>query len=408
MVKYLRIAAHDFHGAGSASVSVIQNLRKKGVDAKLLVQYKKSSYDYVIGVHNYNSIFGKILYILGYLARRYYRKIIVVDKKYLFLDLQQNSISAEKLLKLYGDVPDVISCAWTSNFISNKTIKELKERTGAKVIIEMTDDSPLTGGCHYPWDCRGFTSDCYPCPALRKGCRRAQKTLLFKKENITPDMMISGTTSDCLRAKDSAIYRNNKIIPTVYLPKSPYSFPKSSGREKWGVPDGNFVIFCGAKDLSEERKGFRYLIEALELAKQAIENTMKITLLVAARDLIDFPSNYDVRVLGLLGEEDLYRAYCCADLFVCTSVEDSGPLMINQAFMANTPVLAFRMGVVYDLVEHKKNGYIANLKDSGDLCKGLIWCYNHNIEIHNSITEINVRIAQYSKEHKVLGKYIGI
>ena len=408
MLKYLRIATHDFHGAGSASVSVVQNLRKYGVDAKLLVQYKKSSYDYVIGVHDYHSFWGKFLYISGYAARLLYRKLFVVDSKYLFLDLQRNSLSADKILKLYGDIPDVISCAWTSNFISNKTIRELKEKTGAKVMIEMTDDSPLTGGCHYPWDCRGYTSECYPCPALRKGCRKAQKTLLFKKENITPDMMISGTTNDCLRAKASTIYRNNKIIPTVYLPKNPYSFPKSSGLEKWGIPEGNYVIFCGAKDLSEERKGFRYLIEALEFAKETIADTMKITLLVAARDLIDFPTIYDVRVLGLLGEEDLYRAYCCADLFVCTSVEDSGPLMINQAFMANTPVLAFKMGVALDLIEHKKNGYIANLKDSVDLCNGLIWCYSHNLEIHDKIIEVNSNIANYCREHKMAGKYLGL
>ena len=407
MLKYLRIATHDFHGAGSASISVVQNLRKKGVDAKLLVQYKKSTYDYVIGVYNYHSFWGKMLYVSGYLARYCYRKLFVVDKKYLFLDLQRNSISADKLLKLYGDIPDVISCAWTSNFISNKTIKELKEKTGAKVIIEMTDDSPLTGGCHYPWDCRGFTSDCYPCPALRKNCRKAQKTLLFKKKNITPDIMISGTTSDCLRAKDSTIYCNNQIIPTVFLPNNPYTFPKSSGREKWSIPEGNYVIFCGAKDLSEERKGFRYLIEALELAKQSIEDTMKITLLIAARDLIAFPSDYDVRVLGLLGQKDLYRAYCCADLFVCTSVEDSGPLMINQAFMANTPVLAFKMGVALDLIQHKKNGYIAKLKDSVDLCKGLIWCYSHNSDIHEVIVEVNHSIANYCETHKRAGNYLG-
>lgn len=408
MLKYLRIATHDFHGAGAASVSVVQTLRKIGVDAKLIVQYKKCSHDYVIGVHDYHSFWGKFLYISGYAARLLYRKLFVVNSKYLFLDLQINSISADKILELYGDIPDVISCAWTSNFISNKTIRELKEKTGAKVMIEMTDDSPLTGGCHYPWDCRGFASDCYPCPALRKGCRKAQKTLLYKKENITPDIMISGTTSDCLRAKESAIYRNNKIIPTVYLPNNPYSFPKSSGREKWGIPDNNYVIFCGAKDLSEERKGFRYLMESLELAKQTIKDTMKITLLVAARDLIEFPTNYDVRVLGLLGEEDLYRAYCCADLFVCTSVEDSGPLMVNQALMANTPILAFRMGVAMDLIEHKKNGYIANLKDSVDLCNGLIWCYTHNSEIRETIVEVNSTIANYCREHKNAGKYLGI
>ena len=407
-MKYLRLATHDFHGAGLASVSVVKNLRAKGVEAKLVVLYKKSSEDFVLGIHHMNQFFGRCHYLIDYLFRKIYRLLIVKDSKYLFLDMQNNAVSAKQILRLYGDIPDVISCAWTSNFVSDKTILELKKLTGAKVVYEMTDDSPFTGGCHYPWDCEGYMSDCYPCPALKNGCRKAQKTLLFKKENVSPDMIISGVTNDCMRAAKSIVFKSCVILPSVFLPENPYQFPREVGRRKWDIPDNQFVIFCGAKDLKEERKGFGYLVDALGLLKRRGVEIKDLTILVAARNLVPFPDGFDIRAVGLLGTRDLFQAYCCADLYVCTSVEDSGPLMINQAFKAHIPILSFRMGVALDLIRHKENGYIANLKDSEDLCDGIIYCYYHKEELRRRISQINAEIENDIKLHKNAGKYLGL
>jgi glycosyltransferase involved in cell wall biosynthesis len=65
-------------------------------------------------------------------------------------------------------------------------------------------------------------------------------------------------------------------------------------------------------------------------------------------------------------------AYQAADVYVCPSIEDSGPMMINQSIMCGTPVVSFEMGVALDLVVTGKTGYRAKLKDTGDMAKGIL------------------------------------
>ena len=67
----------------------------------------------------------------------------------------------------------------------------------------------------------------------------------------------------------------------------------------------------------------------------------------------------------------LAQTYQIADLFVCSSLEDSGPQMINMSIMSGTPVVAFEMGVALDIVHHGKSGYLAKLYEIDDLVKGI-------------------------------------
>ncbi len=80
----------------------------------------------------------------------------------------------------------------------------------------------------------------------------------------------------------------------------------------------------------------------------------------------------DYTFAGLLSvKNELPKAFQAADLFVCPSIEDAGPMMVNQAIMSGTPVVAFEMGVALDLVHTGVTGYRARLKDSDDLAKGM-------------------------------------
>jgi len=76
--------------------------------------------------------------------------------------------------------------------------------------------------------------------------------------------------------------------------------------------------------------------------------------------------------MGMLDNNyGIASAYQAADLFVCPSIEDSGPSMINQSIMCGTPVVSFKMGVALDLVIDGKTGYIAQIKNAEELANGL-------------------------------------
>ena len=53
---------------------------------------------------------------------------------------------------------------------------------------------------------------------------------------------------------------------------------------------------------------------------------------------------------------------------------------IMESLSCATPVVAFNIGGNSDMIEHKKNGYLAKEKNSEDLAKGIEWCLEHNTD----------------------------
>ncbi|WP_431245215.1 glycosyltransferase [Flavobacterium sp. P21] len=140
--------------------------------------------------------------------------------------------------------------------------------------------------------------------------------------------------------------------------------------------DSKFYILAGSQNSNDPRKGFAYFIKALKIleSKLSFEQKNKIVILVVSREVteefkslnyakhkIDYITDYRLLVL-------LYQA---VDLFVNSSIEDSGPMMVSEAMACGTPVVGFDMGVVNNMVINDFNGYKAVLKDSDDLAFGI-------------------------------------
>ncbi len=149
------------------------------------------------------------------------------------------------------------------------------------------------------------------------------------------------------------------------------------------------VIFFGAVGLSEVRKGMHFLIESLHKLKELISRSEsdlgdKILLLIAGRgfDAIVGALPFESHYLGYLDNSyGIATAYQSSDVFLCPSIEDSGPMMINQSIMCGTPVVSFEMGVSLDLVITGETGYRARLKDSGDLAQGIFNILNLSMHL---------------------------
>lgn len=407
--KILSLSTNDRGGAGLAQLKSVERMREKGYDATLIVCNKYSKSDACIGLINANSRIGKIKIFVNHVICKI-QKIIAFRnplKKYIMFDIQLSYANAKQILDLYGKKPDIITIGWVTDFVSAKTIKDLKDRTGAKIIYCMTDNAPIGGGCHYPWDCDGYTRNCYPCPALSSNNRRAQKTFLKKSRYITNDMTISGTTNDINRASRSLLFKDNPKIITATLNRNPYSFSKEEGRSYFNIDKSRYVILCGADSVVSERKGFKELINSLNILSNNMD-VSNIVILVAGNGKVSFPEKYEVKCVGKLSFEDLFKAYACADLFVCPSLEDSGPMMINYGVMAYIPVVCFEMGIALDIIQHKQNGYIAKWRDVEDFALGIQHCIQNQDAINHRLYDLNNSIMKITQEEKSLWKLLKV
>ncbi len=341
--------------------------------------------------------------------RKFLFESLIRDKEYYFYpDWNLDTFSAKEILNRAQFEPDLIILYWVKFFLTPEIISELQAITTAKIFWVLMDMAPFTGGCNYSFGCVRFSDSCGKCPAL--GARRAtdlSSKLLEQKKKYFADIeisIISPTTTLTRQVSKSAVFRH-KNINTVLLGIDSFLFKpgdKKVARESLGLPLDKKIVFFGAQKLSSKRKGMQYLIESLKslAIKLPREEQNGIFLAYAGtEDSLQQPP-FSSKYLGFLDEEELVAAYQAADVFVCPSIEDSGPVMINESLMCGTPVVAFDMGVAPDLVHNDLTGYKAELKNSEDMANGISKILGLSDRDYDNLSENCRRIALEKSEMK--------
>jgi glycosyltransferase involved in cell wall biosynthesis len=280
---------------------------------------------------------------------------------------------------------DVICFHWVSEFLTAKAMQQLHAHFRRPILWTMMDQEPVTGGCHYSFGCDGYQRSCGSCPLLRRpGANDASREVYLRKQQYLVDLpitFIAPTSWVEDRVRQSSLF-GGKRVERIGLPIDTRVFrpgDRRQARQQLGLPADKRVVFFGSSYLHEPRKGGRYLIEALgrlhqQLSQHCTLRAEDVLLAVAGNcgeTVIDSLS-LEVRYLGYLREEPtLATAYQAADVFVCASIEDAGPMMIPEAMLCGTPVVAFATGGAPDLVVTGQTGYLARLADSDDLARGI-------------------------------------
>jgi len=269
-----------------------------------------------------------------------------------------------------------------SDFIIARDIYKFGKYTGAAIYWCGLDMAPLTGGCHYAWECKGYQKDCNLCPAILnvKQKNRAFKNLKKKNKYLSDSKIsfIAPTSSLEEQAKQSSLFSSKNIIK-IFLSIDNNIFKpanKNDVRKILNIPLNKKIILIGSLDIEEKRKGFSYLIKALNHLNETIDRKTReeILLLVIGEKKGDIHTKlpFETLFIGRINDDaKLAMIYQASDLYVCSSIEDAGPMMINEAIMCGTPVVAFDNGVAKDLVLNFETGYRAILKDYKDLAFGI-------------------------------------
>lgn len=418
MKKILHISTSDFGGAGSAAYRLHNNLRKHGENSTLLVM-KKTIDDNSIrdtSFSKYSSFFFRIINKLE-------STFNLFDNKYYFFDKHRNYITnLDQIEKTIDFNPDVIVLHWISTFIDLEIILELQQKYKAKVYWLLLDMAPMTGGCHFAWDCQGYFTDCTECPAVQWPYTKLPSNILEHKKNILKKMdieLLSYTKWIKNQLLDSTLFKNKAIHDfalgideTLFQPLSEKE--KNQLKKHYFIQPDMKVIFFGAASTVEERKGFSYLLQALEILSEDISFNKENITIVTAGNTLDNSIFQNIKMnhkhIGYLrGDSELIKAYQIADIFVSPSIEDSGPMMINESIMCGTPVVSFRMGIALDLVITGETGYLAQLKDTDDLAKGIKTIVNLSDSELNQM-KINCRELALEKisENKQIKDFIKI
>lgn len=308
------------------------------------------------------------------LCRWLFRQVIKhahIDNSYSMYNLCERFTchSATDTLAAMPVKPDVVFVHWVSDFANAKFLAELKQLTGAEIVFILVDHALYSGGCHYQIDCQGYKDGCHNCPATTSSIvhRGIEKNYAFKKKYL-PHGIIIGSEGDKARLSHSAIFRDfrvERLVSPIDANKFSPARDRNALRKQWNLPMDKKIVFFGATSLNERRKGIMELLEAFPSVQT------KDAVYVAAGNVKDLVLPENTISVGYLNETQLIQMYQMADVYVCPSLADAGPMMVNQALLCGTPVVAFPVGVSVELVQTGQTGYMAKYGDSVDLAKGI-------------------------------------
>jgi glycosyltransferase involved in cell wall biosynthesis len=278
--------------------------------------------------------------------------------------------------------PDIIHLHWVAGFINSEQIRNLWNRFQVPLVWTVMDCAPFTGGCHYTNGCNAYSANCGSCPTLRSSdFADASRRSIESKRRALRDIPITLTGATqwvADRAARSSLFSHLRYVKIPYGVDSDifHPRPKVEARKAMGLPLDAQIVFFGATDHAEPRKGMSYAIEALNrLATQSRSSTAPLIALIAGASDGNYASRLkmDCKEVGELRSDRLLAmAYQSADVFLCPSIDDAGPQMIPESLMCGTPVVAFQdCGGVPDFIRSGINGYAARERDANDLAQGL-------------------------------------
>lgn len=357
-------------GAAVAANRLMMALNNNGVKAKMLVRDKESDSLTVVGLPkspmlNWHFLWERL--VIFFHCR--------FSRKHLFeIDLANSGSDITKLREFQE--ADVIHLHWINQgMLSLSGIRKIL-KSGKPVVWTMHDIWPATAICHLTLNCRNFTTHCHNCRLLPgKGSSSDLSTSVWrKKEKMLEDSSIYFVTcSHWLEqeAKASALLKGQKIvsIPNPIDTHIYRSGDKQTARKNLGLPEDKRLILFVSQRVTNKNKGMDYLIDAC----RQLKDYELVILGGHAEEVVD-QLPLKAHPLGYVNDERrIVEIYQAVDVFVLPSLSENLPNTIMEAMACGVPCVGFKVGGIPEEIDHKRNGYVAEYRDSDDLARGIRW-----------------------------------
>ena len=373
-MKVVHLVTDDIGGAGRAARRIHASLVQQGIDSQVIVLEKYDDNDCHRILNN------RAARVLFKIIRKGYQKSC--SSKYDIVRFSEPGygLPLDKLRQVQD--ADIVHLHWINySFLSDKALKRLVETK--KIVWTLHDMWPFTAGCYYDNECGQYQKGCSRCSLLKKNpdmCVSSWK----KKERIfqtAKDLTFVGCSSwitEC--ASKSKLTENFRCI-TIPNPIDTdifYEEGRDAFRRKLGAGSEQKVVVFGAMTAdSDERKGYKYLIEALKILAGSAQSYLAVVFGNKGEIRSD---EFGIQVIGLGPIQDdsiLRQIYSAADVFVAPSIQENLSNSVMESLSCATPVTAFNIGGMKDMIEHKVNGYLARPFDPADLAAGIEYSVNH-------------------------------
>lgn len=388
--RILVLSTSDGGGAGIAARRLHSSLRQGGLNSLMYVRFKQSRDEgvYLPPIPGQRAPMGaeQGAYVLPGYFECEHKRVSLLSRKYPehvpnleYFTTPGPSLSLEGI-PLIADF-DLISLNWMSCFLDPAAA--IQGFQGKPLVWTVHDMHPFTGGCHYAGSCTRYKERCGCCPLL--GSKDPEDISFqtwrarmgaFKRLDLH---VVCTTRWMAERVRQSSLLGKKPVEVIPYaLPLDLFRPREREGiRSGFGFSGDDFVLMFSAQSMSVERKGARYLLDALRrIPAGPLRSQIKILLIGKQPDQAFFETGFSTHYGGFVSDnEQLARFYNAADLFVFPSLEEAFGQVAAEATACGTPTVAFAAGGIPEIVEHKKTGWLADIGDAEGLATGFDWLY---------------------------------
>lgn len=179
---------------------------------------------------------------------------------------------------------------------------------------------------------------------------------------------------------------------------------KSNLRRQLNIEDKKTVITVGQ---FIHRKGFDVLLRAW---KQADDKAQLLIIgggdeQISYEKFVKENGLQNVRIIGFMQKEDLFRYYCASDIFVLPTREDVWGLVVNEAMAVGLPVITTdNCNAGLELIENGINGYIVPVENDNELAEKILYLLSDSslcksMSINNLEKIENFTIEKIAQSH---------
>lgn len=361
-------------GAGIAAYRLHKGLRSLGTDSWMLVGKTKewdNSTDFVVSpATSLNKAIARLYQSLDRIPGR-------------LSGLPVDRISASWVPnRLTGRIntlsPDIINLHWV-----NDGLMRIESLPGMRrpIVWTLHDMWAFSGGEHYVGDStrykEGYTAANRPAAETGLDVNRwiwRRKKKSWSKTGILVIAAPSHWMAQCASESDLFKDRRIEVMPNGVDHDRFHPMDRVAARNLLGLPvDKKLILFGAGASTSDRRKGFHLLVDALKRLESEV-NPEDYYLAVFGASSGDDSFSIKAHYLGRLRDEiSMALVYAAADVFVAPSMEENLANTVLESLSCGTPVVAFDIGGMPDMIEHEKSGYLVEPFDTGQLARGIRW-----------------------------------
>jgi glycosyltransferase involved in cell wall biosynthesis len=409
-MKVLFFNGSDIEGGASrAATRLLHGIHAEGIDARLYVQRKYGNDPLIDGPA---TLPGKAF---GLARPTIEQQLFGITAGKVSGPFSVSFLPDRLAAQANRRAPDIIHLHWIARMMRLETLQRFK----APIVWTMHDSWAFTGGCYLPGECTRYRESCGTCPILGSAggendlsnriWRRKKES--WQRLNMTI-VAPSNWMASCARA--SSLFRSARIevIPNGLDMNRFKPVDQRTARDMLSLPQDKKLILFGAKSATNDRnKGFHLLVQAMQELSCGSERNDNIELLVFGALEPASPPNLGFRTHYLGWQHDetaLALLYAAADVFVLPSLQESLGYTAMEAMACGTPCVAFNQGGVPDLIDHLRNGYLAQPFEPSDLANGIRWLLE-NEERRKGLSRLAWhKVEQEFTVEKVAGRHIDL